>query len=178
MDRLEAMRILLAAVDTGSLSAASRQVTLLTAGNARPWQEGFMKWDADLLRAESEQRRAMLDDLQSRVAKLIHWWHEAQRQPHWYFARTSWKAVRTSKRTEDAQGDASSPEAGDLANLKAIQQTWSGFEERGEREYGPGYNRMLTGDVAFDADSPELEQLLGFARDLHATISFHQELQP
>jgi len=156
---------------------ASVRIALLTAGNEKPWQAGFVRWDDDLLLADAAKRQAMLDDLQSRVAKLIHWWHEAQRRPNRYFARTSWKAVLASKKYVPSGVDASqigtadSMDAG-LVDLQAIQQAWSGFRNSGERDYGAGYNRLLAGDVAFDADSPELKELLGFANDLHDAISF------
>jgi len=153
-------------------------VTLLTSGNDEPWQAGFRQWDERLLRADASRRQTLLDDLQSRVAKLIHWWREAQRRPHWYFARTSWKAVTAAKMKDDAQADASQPDAGDPACVKAVQNAWSGFGERGERGYGTGYNHLLVGDVAFDAGSPELQRLLEFAMDLHDAISFHGSAQP
>jgi len=151
---------------------ASVRIALLTAGNEKPWQAGIVRWDDDLLLADATKRRSMLDDLQSRVAKLIHWWHEAQRRPNWYFARTSWKAVSPSKKIIDASAEPSQVVAVDAVDLQVIQQAWSGFKNSGERDYEPGYNRLLAGDVAFDADSPELKELLEFANDLHDAISF------
>jgi len=154
------------------------QVTLLTAGNERPWQAGLLRWDAGLLRADAAQRKTMLDDLQSRVAKLIRWWHEAQRRPHCYFARTSWKAVSSATRNIAASADSSAPESGEQASPRAIHEAWAGFQERGERDHGPGYNRLLAGDVTFEAGTKELRLLLEFARDLRDAISFDGEVQP
>jgi len=156
---------------------ASVQATLLTAGNDKPWQAGFLRWDAELLRADAGQRQAMLDDLQSRVAKLIHWWREAQRQPHWYFARTSWKAASRKKKVAGS-AESAGPETTGSSNLEAIRHAWSGFKDRGERDYGPGYNRLLARDVEFDAGSQELKHLLEFAGNLRDAISFEGEAQP
>jgi exodeoxyribonuclease V gamma subunit len=147
------------------------RVALLTAGSEKPWQDGFQQWDEALLRAEATQRQAMLDDLQSRVAKLIRWWHEAQRKPHWYFARTSWAAVAPSKMKDVETGEAALPETGDSARLEAIRKAWSDHDDRGERDHGKGYNRLFAGDAAFGADTTELAQLLAFANDLRDAIS-------
>ncbi len=156
---------------------ASVRINLLTAGNDKPWQAGFLQWDDALLHADATKRHAMLDDLQLRVARLVHWWHEAQRRPNWYFARTSWKAASAPKKRIAAPTDPSAPEMEEPPNLDAIGRAWSDFD-RGERTFGLGYNRLLAGDIAFDARSPQLEQLLEFARDLHDAISFDGGVQP
>ena len=139
------------------------RVTLLVKDNDAPWQADIAAWDSKLLSADADARQAMLSDLQSRVVRLVHWWREAQRRPHWYFPRTSWAAATLSEQARQSE------------DWRSIQGKWSGYDGGGESGFAPGYNALLAGDAAFDQASPELDQLLDFATGLRDTIVFGQD---
>lgn len=131
------------------------RLTVLLGGDGQPWLQSINDWDRALLAANPTQRAAMLRDLESRLARLVRWWREAQAQPRWYFNKTSWAAA-----TRDSTGDFSS-----------IAAAWAGSEHSpGERDYEPGYSRMLAGDVGFDADGEDMRLLLEFAEGLYDCI--------
>ena len=134
--------------------------TLLVKGSETPWQAGLTGWDEALLDASAGRRSDMLDDLHSRVAQLVYWWHDAQRAPHWYFARTSWKAA-------SLPGN----EVLTTAELATIQGAWSAYGGGGEKFFAPGFNRLVAGDVEFDRNPPQLTALVEFAEELLKTIS-------
>ena len=137
------------------------RITLLVKDEETPWQAGLAQWDEELVRSGVAAQNSMLDELRSRVARLVHWWHEAQRLPHWYFARTSWKAAKLLEKSDLEPAD-----------FRAVQKEWSDFDGRGERTHGSGYNRLLGGDIQFDAQSIEFDALLEFSRGLRDAISF------
>lgn len=139
------------------------RVTLLVKDNDAPWQDSIARWDGRLMAADAAGRQSMLDDLQSRIVRLVQWWREAQRLPHWYFPRTSWAAASLSEQARQS-GD-----------WRSIQGKWSGFDSSGERAFAPGYNALLAGDVMFDQHPPELDRLMEFAAALHETLFFEQD---
>jgi len=140
---------------------------LLVKDDDPPWQRAFRHWDDALLHADDGQRAALLGDLEDRVARLLHWWHEAQHRVLWYFPRTSWEAVRLQS-DAPAQDPAQAARARDSAIGKAWFDPWRGT---GEREYSPGYNRLFAGERRFAAGEPELELLLHFAGELDRCIT-------
>jgi exodeoxyribonuclease V gamma subunit len=131
----------------------------LTVDHKHPWQDALNDWDEYLvLLAQADDRvalQARLDDLASRVAQLLTLWRQAQQQPLAYFPKTSWAALDSNK-----------PHA-------ATAAWWSGgFGHIGERDYAPGYARLLAGDQRFESGHHEYEELRALARRLHALTGF------
>jgi exodeoxyribonuclease V gamma subunit len=131
----------------------------LTIDHAHPWQDALNAWDEHLvLLAQADDQpalRARLDALAARVAQLLELWRHAQRQPLAYFPKTSWAAL-----------DADKPHA-------ATAAWWSsGFGHVGERDYAPGYARLLAGDQRFEPGQPDYEELRALALRLHALSGF------
>ncbi|GAA0718670.1 exodeoxyribonuclease V subunit gamma [Dokdonella soli] len=132
---------------------------VLLTSNQHPWQDSLNRWaEAYAVALRDGDRNAVeqqLADLQRRVGGLLTFWADAQRQPVWYFPKTSWAA---------ASGK-------DDARLAA---TWiaSGDHGTGERDYAPGYAALLARDARFEPGQADLESLKRIARQLHALISF------
>ena len=136
---------------------------LLCKGKKHPWQDALNAWDARFTRAASAGVHAtvatMADDLRARVRQLIALWRDFQADPRWYFPKTSWAAA-TSTKPDDAA------------------KTWRGatgrWGSKGERDYEPGYARLLArllaGDVGFDDGSDDYDLLVEKAALLHALI--------
>ena len=121
-------------------------------GRSEPdaWSSRFNAWDAAFVAAEPAVQQARLADLERRVGGLLDFFAVSQRQPQWYFPATSWAAL---------DDDAS-----------AASQAWLGSDHHtGERDYAPGYARLLAGERDF-AGGVDLEQLAQHAQYLRALI--------
>ena len=115
------------------------------------WQTGINAWDDVFINADPTRRHALIEDLQARVTRLLDFWQHAQSDPRWYFPKTSWQAV--------------------AGNGNSVSEVWVGNHATGERDYAPGYNRLLAGDVDFAEGSVELSELQSCARQLLDCIS-------
>ena len=114
----------------------------------------YADWDTWFLNAikqgKQHSSRDMLADLRERLASLIEFWKQSIIEPRWYFPNTSAAANR------DKPGAASA--------------TWLGGDRStGERDYSPGYSRLLGGDRAFNAGD-DFERLCSNADQLRALI--------
>ena len=120
------------------------------------WQRCFEAWSAEFERPRSD-KHAMLEDLERRVAGLLDFWRRAQHEPQWYFPATSWALV--------ARG----PD-------KAREQ-WAGSprSKKAERDYAPGYARLLAGDHDFNAGA-DAKLLQDNAQRLRALIDLAHQL--
>ena len=118
------------------------------------WQRGFEAWNAQFERPRGDVQ-AMLEDLERRVAGLLDFWRRAQRQPQWYFPATSWAVV--------------------TGGPDKAREQWLGARKKneGERDYAPGYARLLAGDrdfsagadaAALHANAVHLRRLIDLAR--------------
>ena len=110
----------------------------------------FNAWDEAMLAAAPETARAMRDALTARVAALLAIWRQAQHQPLPYFPRTSWAAL-------DDKPD-------------AARQAWEGGFATGERDYAPGYARLLAGQANFADGQPQHAELQALALRLARLI--------
>ena len=111
----------------------------------------FNAWADALAAATPETARGMLDALAARVATLLAIWRRAQQRPLPYFPRTSWAAL-------DDKPD-------------AARQAWEGGAfATGERDYAPGYARLLAGAANFAAGQPQHAELQGLAARLATLI--------
>ncbi|MFZ2234923.1 MAG: exodeoxyribonuclease V subunit gamma [Dokdonella sp.] len=113
----------------------------------------YADWDARFLAAikdgESEIANAMLDDLRRRLDGLTAFWKQSVIVPRWYFPKTSSVADRLQP--------------------QAASGVWIGGHSIGERDYSPGYARMLAGDREFD-EGEDFEQLCVNAEHLRVLI--------
>ncbi|MEO8670241.1 MAG: exodeoxyribonuclease V subunit gamma [Tahibacter sp.] len=105
-------------------------------GRRDGWEDGFHRWDDAFMAAvragDVSTRDSLLADLTYRVAQLLAYWQRSQQQPQWYFPATSWAALATDP--------------------GAAEKKWNGgFFASGERDYAPGYARLLAGDRDFGA---------------------------
>jgi len=113
------------------------------------WQHGFEAWSERFQRSHGD-RRAMLGDLERRVAGLLDFWRRAQRDPPWYFPASSWAAASRSQ--------------------AEVREKWAGsFGKMAERDYAPGYARLLAGDRDF-SDESDFAALQTNAAHLRALI--------
>ncbi len=140
---------------------AVRLNALFDATAAHFWQRDINHWDARFVHANAEERADLRTDLERRVARLIQWFDTAHATSHWYFARAAWETLRPwayGKSQDDA--------------MAAPGSSWIATSDNttGERDYAPGYNRLLAGEVGFDEGTPELLALQAFARELHACL--------
>ncbi|MEO6154899.1 MAG: exodeoxyribonuclease V subunit gamma, partial [Thermomonas sp.] len=95
------------------------------AGDDAPWQPWEQAWQ----QADATHRESMRAQLAASATDLLALFMQAQEQPSAYFPKT---AFARNPATE-----------------------WnSGFNKKGERDYAPGYARLLAGDVTF-ADAAE-----------------------
>lgn len=131
------------------------RVWLLLEGDETPWQHGLNAYAGLVANAvangDDRALTALRDDLVFRVGDLVDIYANAQQNPLWYFPRTSWAAVGAA----DAK----------------ILQTWQGGDWlAGERDYAPGYARLLAEGSEFAAGSAALESLKALAQRLHRLI--------
>jgi exodeoxyribonuclease V gamma subunit len=134
------------------------QVLLLCGGGARPWQDALNAWSAAAWAAhaggDAALRASLRADLQQRIAGLLALYVQAQDQPPWYFPRTSWVAATAPH--DDA----------------AILASWLGNDHQtGERDYVPGYARLLAAGTEFAPGSAPLLQLKAVADYLYQLIN-------
>lgn len=131
-------------------TATPVRVAVFTADEQTDLGAPFNAWDEALLAADPERARAMREALAARVAALLSIWRQAQRQPLPYFPRTSWAAL-------DEKPD-------------AARQAWEGGFNTGERDYAPGYARLLTGETNFADGQPQHAELQALALRLARLI--------
>ncbi len=130
------------------------RVGVLTADDGAEVEAPFHAW-ADALEAhfaadDLAAADAMRDALADRVEALLAIWQQAQQRPGRYFPRTSWAAL---------------DEKDDAARL-----AWEGGFNTGERDYAPGYARLLAGEANFHAGQADHVALQSLARDLAVLI--------
>lgn len=95
-------------------------------GDDAPWQAWELAWR----QADTSHRESMRAQLTASVIDLLSMFVQAQAQPSAYFPKTAF--------------------ARDPA------KTWlSGFSHKGERDYAPGYARLLAGEVTFAGDAEQ-----------------------
>lgn len=137
--------------------------------NVEPaWPAALNVWDEAFMRADAGTRTALLADLEQRVAQLLEWWAQAQGRPHWYFPKIAWATIQPTINPK-RPGDEGNPDDPPPGNVDSV---WvSGHEGgTGERDYSPGYSRLLTGTTDFSEDSDDLRELHAFGLALYDCI--------
>lgn len=131
-------------------AATPVRVAVFTADEKTDVGAPFNAWDEAMLAAAPETAREMREALAARVAALLTIWRQAQQQPLPYFPRTSWAAL-------DEKAD-------------AARQAWEGGFATGERDYAPGYARLLAGETSFADGQPPHAELQALALRLARLI--------
>ncbi len=139
------------------------------------WSGALNAWDEAFVEAAPEERSQLLSDLQRRLSRLLHWWQQAQGRPRWYFPKTAWKAIQPTVSPRSGAGGQDDREPAP-ANVESI---WVATHDggTGERDYAPGYSRLLAGGVDFAGGSNELAELHRFALALHECIDMASPLR-
>jgi exodeoxyribonuclease V gamma subunit len=136
-------------------SARPVRACIVIAGEYDGWQHSFDAWNAHFVQAGGRDAADMLDDLERRVAALVAFWRHAQREPPWYLPATSWAAVHS---------------------IDKAREKWLGTRSaRAERDYAPGYARLLVGDRDF-SDGEDIAALHAAALQLRALIDLNRPL--
>lgn len=114
-----------------------------------PYADRDSRFLAAMKDDNSDLANAMLDDLRRRLASLIAFWKQSVAAPRWYFPKTS--------------------SAANPLQPQAASAVWMGGHSAGERDYSPGYARMLAGDRDFD-EGDDFDQLFANAEQLRSLI--------
>ena len=143
------------------LDASSRDMPVrllcLTQGGAGERQLSINDWDAAFVDADVSRREVLRRDLDARVAGLLAFFARAQIAPAWYFPSTSWKLAQSTEAVD-------------------IEEEWSGgFSAKGERNFEPGYARLLARDADFAQGSEDYRMLHAHACELRKLIEFERE---
>ena len=109
--------------------------------------------DAGFVAGDAKTRQPMRAELETSVLKLVTWWREAAAHPLRYFPKTSWQALQ-GKDSKD----------------KALCAWLSGRRHTGERDYAPGYTRLLAESLDLE-DEQTFHNIQNFAVDLDKYIS-------
>ncbi|TLY48988.1 MAG: exonuclease V subunit gamma, partial [Gammaproteobacteria bacterium] len=143
------------------LDASSRDMPVrllcLTQAGGGTWQRAINDWDARFNVADAPLRAALRGELEARVAKLLAIFANAQVAPAWYFPKASWKLAQNAVPVD-------------------IDEEWrGGFGQTGERDFKPGYARLLARDADFAVAGEDVRMLHAHARELRALIEFEHE---
>jgi exodeoxyribonuclease V gamma subunit len=146
-------------LDATTAGAAVHVCAVLAGQRATQFERAFDKWDAAFVAAAAgAQREAMRRELEQRIGGVLAFWAQSQQQPQWYFPLASWAAL---------DGEAA-----------AVRARWLGQRGMtGERDYAPGYARLLAGEREFD-DGADFAALCANATALHALTDLGQPLAP
>ena len=148
------------------------RLALLVEDEHPAWAAALNAWDESFGRASLSERDRLLADLEHRVAQLVQWWSQAQGQPRWYFPKSAWKAIQPTIHSIRGGGAGEDCDDEGAAGPASIDSTWVATHVGGvgERDYAPGYSRLLTGSVDFAAGSDALRELHAFGMALHRCL--------
>ncbi len=146
------------------------------------WQDGINGWDEHFVMADRKRQSMLLGELEQRLTELLDWWIEAQSTPSWYFPKSAWETIKDtvySKAVMATKPDGSEPSAVAEQPLIGIGSVWIAHHQGGvgERDYAPGYNQLLAGDVDFAEGSSELLALNTFATRLNRCITLEAKAE-
>ncbi|MDE2408015.1 MAG: exodeoxyribonuclease V subunit gamma [Xanthomonadaceae bacterium] len=119
-------------------------------------------WDATFCTADAATRIAMAADLRRRLRGLVALVRMGRDGLSWFHPKSAWAALQKEPQADSA---------------KAVRDAWVKTHDGGvgERDYAPGYTRLLEGDLIFgdpdtDPDSRALHALRQDARQINALI--------
>ena len=156
-----------------------RRIQLIALADKPNWCLALNRWDAAFVRADADARVLMRHELEGRVFRLLECWAQAAHAPHWYFPKTSWDVAGMKTGSEVlalkiAAKTATRDQSGSVAipAMPSVGNSWSGgYGSTGERDYEPGYSRLLAGNLEFPEGCEELDAMVEFARALKECIS-------
>ncbi len=129
-------------------------------------------WDASYCASNAQARAGMDADLRRRIGILVELWRLGRAGLSRFYPKSGWAALHAYEKQKGkdlADGTDKAPEA--MGN--AARNAWQGgFGSTGERDYAPGYARLLEGDFVFgdrtmDPDGKALGMLFEDARLLN-----------
>ncbi|WP_160291523.1 exodeoxyribonuclease V subunit gamma [Lysobacter sp. A03] len=138
------------------------------------WSGALNAWDDAFVKAGRDERAQLIADLQQRLVRLLQWWMQAQGRPRWYFPKIAWEAIQPTLNRRGG-GSAEGDQDPAPANVEGVWVATHGGT--GERDYSPGYSRLLAGAVDFAGGSDELAELHAFALALHECIDMASPLR-
>ncbi len=151
----------------GAASTTPVRLTVLADGEPE-MATRINAWDRAWCDADRDARNARIADLQRRVLALIELWRRGLDGLSWFYPKVGWVAVNP---------DPGNPEPTPAEIAKKIRSKWASDDDHanGERDYSPGYARMLEGDLIFgdvetDPDQHALNALLADARQVERLI--------
>lgn len=96
------------------------------------WLSRLNQGDAHFVATDAAAQAQWRGDLERRIGALLDFFLASQRQPQWYFPKTSWAALQ--------------------GKPDEATKAWLGGDFHvGERDYAPGYARLLGGERDFGA---------------------------
>lgn len=119
------------------------------------WLSDLARWDEAFI-AHPDTRDKQLEQLEKRILQIVRWSQQGRMAPRWYFPQTAWAALVGKDGEARSKWEGSSPSGG-------------------ERDYQPGYTRLLAGDVDFAPDSDELQEMIEFSNLLNNCISLVED---
>ncbi|WP_222564292.1 exodeoxyribonuclease V subunit gamma [Novilysobacter antarcticus] len=160
----------------GSGPLPTVRLAMLVDDEIPDWSGGLNTWDAAFLEARPDQRTQLIADLQQRIFRLLQWWQQAQSRPHWYFPKAAWRAIQPTVNPRGVGGGGDDDHRPAPANIGAV---WVATHDggTGERDYSPGYSRLLAGRVDFAQGSAELAELHSFGLALYECIDMASPLR-
>lgn len=130
-------------------------------------------WDERYCQAGAAERAAMEGELRRRVRALAGLWQAGREGVSRFYPKAGWAVVQAMRKQAGSMAD---PETF-AAVAKAAAGSWSSEfnASSGERDYAPGFARLLEGDLVFgdpesDPDAAALQALAGGARRVNELI--------
>lgn len=158
---------------TGPLMTPVR-LTLLAAGEP-VMATRINEWDRVYCASEPVAKMAMQVDLRRRLRALVAYWVRAREGRSYFYPKIGWEALQAAKTIGGEH-------AHEIADK--VQSAWvKDFGGVGERDYSPGYARLLEGDLIFgdperDPEQRALTSLLQDAREIYAAILLDEVVAP
>lgn len=130
------------------------KLTML-ARNEPDMAELINAWDTRFCEADPATRLDMANDLRRRVCALAELWRVGRDGLSHFYPKAGWKGVQARPEAE--------------AILSAVSTAWASDFGSGERDYAPGYTRMLEGEMRFGdpQTDPNGQALQALMRDAH-----------
>lgn len=164
----------------GEAAPAPVRLTLLADGDVDLATQANA-WDAAYCASDAATRAAMAADLRRRLRALVECFRRGRDGCSWFHPKSAWAAVQAWQEAQARQAELAAGGAEraalEAAIAKAVRAVWvRDFGDGvGERDYRPGYARLLEADLVFgdpetDPDGRALRALLAEAQQLHALI--------
>lgn len=149
---------------------APLRLTMLAAGEPA-MAVRINAWDGNYCAADADLRRRMLADLRQRLGALVALLQLARAGRSWFYPKSAWAAIARPPQPSDDLQAWFETVAGEVAKVWSVDHG----DAKGERDYAPGYARLLEGDLVFgdrerDPGGAALRALIADAERVQALI--------